>query len=463
MCDGSRSHGFSRRMFLRGAGASAATLLGHRIAFAQQETPIRDLRQMCVDVDVFDNAGPLAQIPQGAAAAPAAVPRAVMKAVMQEIEGKEWFEDVVTPTDLDANALISSAPAFGPPDEHPPLAARAAALTRWPTLDLRVAFLDERDPSRVDTVLQTIQEWSNACGIKFTRVSSNKKAEIRVDFRPDFNVSLVGEASASGSLANLGLPRASMNLALTNIRYDRFLILHEFGHALGLVHEHQQPNSNLKFNDSVYAYFKLHGRLDRAIVDSDILFRYNVAKLFKTGVYDPLSIMAYVIPKSCLIEGDEIGERFDLSAGDKSFMSDVKMYGPSRSGTGNVTPVPKVDEIQVLASDGTPKIGAITKAGGQADFEFTVPATRSGTAHTIGTKGTTQVMLRLFGPNDPTREVPVKPGIDEGTPDLVNHVLRLKLDAGKYTVRATHLSKGGGGNFETYLMEGRQNIRLGRR
>ncbi|KAI2613380.1 hypothetical protein GGR54DRAFT_650970 [Hypoxylon sp. NC1633] len=45
--------------------------------------------------------------------------------------------------------------------------------------------------------------------------------------------------------ANMGTMKINMNSSIVKIQAD---VLHEFGHALGLIHEHQHPECKLKFD-----------------------------------------------------------------------------------------------------------------------------------------------------------------------------------------------------------------------
>jgi serralysin len=477
MSQGFPQRGFCRRTFMNGlAAASAASLLPCQGYSQSRTTPVSP-SMLCIPtgwMPISDGNDPAT----GAEAAESSDPPvSVMEAVVAELQGKGDFRARVgrpwnsprSTASPEAREIASFAPAVEVVSAPAP--AEAAAFTKWQEKDLRLFFFDESRPARVDKVLDTIQEWSNACGLTFTKVNRPNDAHIRMSFRPGVNVSLLGTASEKGTLgpqasSQFGVPpNASMNIDLQNVARDRYLILHEFGHAIGLIHEHQHPDRGgaWTFSQNVFAHFAQIG-WSAAMVRQQFLDVFNRNNLAKTGVFDRDSVMTYAIPQALLSSGTGIEEKYELSDGDKLFVAEL--YGPGTGttpGTGGGGNPAVTNETQQLSADGALKASAIKQAGGQANFEFTVPATRSGADYTIGTQGSTQVMLRLYGPNDPTREVVVRPGIDEGTPDLVNHVLRLRLDAGKYVVRATHLSKGGGGYLDAYLLEGRQDIRLGRR
>jgi hypothetical protein len=75
--------------------------------------------------------------------------------------------------------------------------------------------------------------------------------------------------------------------------YER-VVVHEFGHALGCIHEHQQPNEHLKWNqDAVYAAFSGPPNYwSKADIDHNILEKYSPQGISATR-FDRKSIMLY--------------------------------------------------------------------------------------------------------------------------------------------------------------------------
>ena len=82
-----------------------------------------------------------------------------------------------------------------------------------------------------------------------------------------------------------------------NFRESEFhrLIQHEFGHALALIHEHQRPDRNIVWMQSLYQVAKEKWRWDPEIVNQQILPIQPGFKFAGTA-FDPHSIMMYEYP-----------------------------------------------------------------------------------------------------------------------------------------------------------------------
>lgn len=118
--------------------------------------------------------------------------------------------------------------------------------------------------------------------------------------------------------------RPSMNLGWINDNKGegeiRSVILHEFGHALGAVHEHESPYASIPWNkDQVYK--DLGGppnNWNKTKVDQNMFTLYTLEDTQATN-FDPDSVMLYYFPASWTTNGKGTKSNDSLSALDKQY------------------------------------------------------------------------------------------------------------------------------------------------
>ncbi len=100
-------------------------------------------------------------------------------------------------------------------------------------------------------------------------------------------------------------------------------VLHEFGHALGMQHEHQHPKADIPWNKpAVYDFYLSAYQWSKEEVDHN-LFKLLEDKLTRTTVYDPTSIMHYPISNE-LTTGDwSVQKNTILSQNDRRLMRKI--------------------------------------------------------------------------------------------------------------------------------------------
>ena len=188
----------------------------------------------------------------------------------------------------------------------------------WPLgASLRVLFLGGTDTQK-DIVKQFAPEWTQCANLKFAFVN-DLDAEVRIDFNPDLGAwSYIGQDC-------LTIPEGqpTMNLGWQ----DEGVVLHEFGHAIGLIHEHQNPFGGIHWNkDNVYTDLgNPPNSWDRPTVDRNMFQTYDRDQTNGTAV-DKLSIMLYAVPDRWTTDGFQSDSNDVLSETDRSFAHDPRNY-----------------------------------------------------------------------------------------------------------------------------------------
>ncbi|PRS59931.1 matrixin family metalloprotease [Bacillus pumilus] len=185
---------------------------------------------------------------------------------------------------------------------------------------LRVRFLDG-EPFVHKKVKEYANQWSRYANIKF-QFGNDPNAEIRISFKQKGYWSYLGTD-------NLSIPqnRATMNFEgfSINTKEEEFsrVVLHEFGHCIGLAHEQSSPGADIPWDkDAVYDYYAKRG-WPRQMVDHNVLSKLDPNEVVYT-THDKLSIMQYPVPEELTIGDYKIGWNTTLSNTDKQFIS--KMY-----------------------------------------------------------------------------------------------------------------------------------------
>ncbi|KAF8128010.1 hypothetical protein EV363DRAFT_1512302 [Boletus edulis] len=190
----------------------------------------------------------------------------------------------------------------------------------------------------VDKSKNKFETWEHFANIKFKLVRKDSEdCKIRIGFVPGSSWSAVG---ASAMRININNP--TLNLGWLKDKDeadedDRSTILHEFGHALGMMHEHQSPARgeyiHLKELE-VYRYYQpLLG--SRETVKSQIIDTYNDERIMNMSKFDMKSIMMYFMPGYLNEEGIDVPVNKKLSKLDKAIIT--LSYPPNLNDADNLS------------------------------------------------------------------------------------------------------------------------------
>lgn len=220
---------------------------------------------------------------------------------------------------------------------------------------------------------------------------------------------------------------------------DESVILHEFGHMLGMVHEHQSPADNpIQWNrDAVIK--DLSGPPNNWTIEqieSNVFNRYSTSQI-NGSVFDPKSIMLYSFPADWTTNGFHTEPNKDLSDLDKEFAQ--RVY-PGKGTTEPTSPtVIPVSETNVVQAE-------IGKPGEEDVFIFT--AASQGT-YTISTDGSTDLVMALYNSDG------VRLGQDDDSGAGKNPMLSKELIPGTYKVQIRHYNAARGtGSYGIKVVKG---------
>lgn len=204
--------------------------------------------------------------------------------------------------------------------------AASVKAKQWePGQTIRVKFLNGNNFVQ-SKVRQYAVEWEKYANIKFQWVSSSSSANIKIGFREGQFADEAGSWSYLGTDSNNHAHSMHFGWFNNNTSDTEFrrTTIHEFGHALGLIHEHQNPVAGINWDkEAVYAYYAGAPNFwSRAQVDHNLFRRYD-ANISNYSQYDPLSIMHYPIPAEHTLDGVAVGSNTNLSATDKTFIGTI--------------------------------------------------------------------------------------------------------------------------------------------
>jgi hypothetical protein len=289
---------------------------------------------------------------------------------------------------------------------------------------LRVRFMGGTAAQQAKAKEQALW-WTQFANLKFD-FNNAPDAEIRIAFDSNDGAwSYIGTDNRS-----IPLNQPTMNLGFL----DGGTAGHEFGHAIGLAHEHQNPAGGIEWNEAVVLR-ELAGppnNWDPATIRHNVLNKYTVDQI-KGTTFDPNSIMLYFFPGTWVKSGVGTKANEVLSTVDKAFIASAQAY-PKTAPT-----VSDAVELKVNAARRT--AASIGKAGEEDLFRFTVATAGR---HIIDTRGPTDVVMKLFGPNSQTNVI----AEDDDSGLDTNASITNDLVAGTYYAQVRHYNKASGmGNY----------------
>ena len=171
-------------------------------------------------------------------------------------------------------------------------------------------------------IIEVAETWTEHANVIFEWLEDWKKCMVRIGFDKNAGSwSYVGQ-----QCVQIQNNKTTMNFGwLSPSTLDRELVpvvLHEFGHMLGLIHEHQAPENGIKWNKpAVYKAYEAFG-WSKLMVDQQVFAQVEQQLVDQTD-FDPHSIMCYPIPPEFTTDGFSVGWKQVLSDRDMAFITET--------------------------------------------------------------------------------------------------------------------------------------------
>lgn len=176
---------------------------------------------------------------------------------------------------------------------------------QWqPGQELRCRFL--HGSTEVKKKVEAIaHEWEKHANIKLKFVKTGD-AEIRIAFADDGSWSAVGRDALNTEYFPKHQPTMNygwLDSSTSAAEYQR-VVLHEFGHALGCIHEHQSPKFDRKWNRAkvLETFSGSPNFWSEEEIEHNVLKKYSSTGVASTD-FDADSIMLYVFDADLFSDG----------------------------------------------------------------------------------------------------------------------------------------------------------------
>ena len=284
----------------------------------------------------------------------------------------------------------------------------------WPNGKvLHIRFLNGTEQQK-QIVKQFAPQWTEHANLKFV-FDDAPSAEIRIAFNDDGAWSYIGTDS-------LGIP---VNQPTMNFGWqEEGVVLHEFGHLIGMIHEHQNPNGNAIVWNKPAVIKALSGppnNWDLPTIQHNMFDKYSQTQINGSEL-DPASVMLYSFPVGWTLNGFHSKPNEVLSPVDMTF-------------AGKIYPKQPVVAGPVELTLGTAKAASIGLPGEEDLYKLNVQAAGR---YVIETQGTTDVIMKLYGPSNTLIAED-----DDGGVGLNSRIVR-QLMPGDYLIQIRHYNRAGG-------------------
>ncbi|KAF6765962.1 hypothetical protein DFP72DRAFT_1038768 [Ephemerocybe angulata] len=233
---------------------------------------------------------------------------------------------------------------------------------------LTVGFVEVPGTARQQQkVKDTVKEWEQYANLRFQFIDNPAVATIRISFRKNVGSwSYIGKGCLSATI-----PKTSPTMNFGWVEDTAFTapqengtILHEFGHAIGYLHEHQSPRRGEKLQLKEQVVIDYYARTQNPPWNAEktrqnVLNVYNTSEVTNFSACDFTSIMMYFMPAEFNVQGIAIKPNNVLSPLDKAF---AFLNYPFTPGTASVDPsVTVVSALNTIGITGAVRASIATE------------------------------------------------------------------------------------------------------
>jgi hypothetical protein len=186
---------------------------------------------------------------------------------------------------------------------------------------LQQYFFDNPNINIIDAVKKIVNERIQPLtSLQFQFVDGSEDSDVRISF---------DSSSGAWSLVGTDAQKEDKNSATMNLGwFDVSTVIHEFGHVLGMIHEHQNPRGqSIQWNDNaVFSWAQETQGWDKEKTKQNILDKYDINQINGSS-FDPLSIMLYFFPANLTVNNKGTNQNLRLSGEDVMYITEK--YGKS--------------------------------------------------------------------------------------------------------------------------------------
>jgi hypothetical protein len=209
-----------------------------------------------------------------------------------------------------------------PPPETPGQRMALVSENKWPKSGQIVAKFLDGDATLQERVKRHALVWMRYANLNLY-FRDEPTADIRISFKQKGSWSVIGTACRAVPNAEATMNLGWLDSATPEDELHR-VVLHEFGHALACIHEHNHPESAIKWNvPEVHKYFSGEPNFwTPEQIDTNVLQHYSKDRTSYSKV-DRTSIMIYPIDRALTTDGYEVVWSRELSATDMQFIEEM--------------------------------------------------------------------------------------------------------------------------------------------